>query len=88
MRSFVGCILEAFLLPHFLVLVDEPEAFLHPQNARVLGQMLASEKPKNRQLFLATHSVHLLLGLLDSPSGKIRVVRIQRDTAITIRCAN
>ncbi len=78
-RSFVGCILEGVLTPHLVVCIDEPEAFLHPQHARVLGRMLSSAKPPNRQLFIATHSVHLLLGLLDAVSSQIRVVRIRRE---------
>jgi ABC-type cobalamin/Fe3+-siderophores transport system ATPase subunit len=78
-RSFAGCILEGVLTPHPVVLLDEPEAFLHPQHARVLGRMLASAKPKSRQLLIATHSVHLLLGLLDAEPGFIRVIRITRD---------
>lgn len=78
-RSFVGCLLEGVLTPHPLVLIDEPEAFLHPQHARILGRMLALEKPKGRQLFIATHSLHLLLGLLDANRPAIRVVRIRRD---------
>jgi hypothetical protein len=41
--------------------------------------MLALAKPKDRQLFIATHSVYLLLGLLDSGTSLIRVVRLRRD---------
>ncbi len=78
-RSFVGCILESVLAPHPVVFIDEPEAFLHPQHARTLGRLLASDRPTGRQLFIATHGIHVLLGLLDSPQSKIRVVRLRRD---------
>jgi ABC-type transporter Mla maintaining outer membrane lipid asymmetry ATPase subunit MlaF len=78
-RSFAGCILEGVLAPHPVVLIDEPEAFLHPQHARILGRMLAATKATDRQLFIATHSLHLLLGLLDSVETVIRVVRVRRD---------
>ena len=78
MRSFVGCLLHALVGDRSIVLMDEPEAFLHPPQARMLGSMLATNKPSGRQLVIATHSGDLLHGLLDS--GKpIQVVRLTRD---------
>lgn len=78
MRSFVGCLLHALIGDRSIVLLDEPEAFLHPPQARMLGSMLATNKPLGRQLVIATHSGDLLHGLLDS--GKpIRVIRLTRE---------
>ena len=82
MRSFVGCLLLATVVDNSLILVDEPEAFLHPPQARQLGRMLAKDKPFGRQLFLATHSGDFLRGLLSAESSHIRVLRIRRDGSI------
>src|SRR5690606_12158093 len=71
-------LLHALVVEHPVVLIDEPEAFLHPPQARLLGQMLVKEAPENRQLFVATHSSDFLRGLLDTDSSRVRVVRIQR----------
>lgn len=84
MRSFVGCMLYAHVLEYFVVLIDEPEAFLHPPQARLIGHTLAYDKPQNRQLFLATHSGDLLRGLLDAEQANVRVVRIRREGSINI----
>lgn len=83
MRSFTGLLLyTSFLSRYSIVLIDEPEAFLHPPQARLIGKMLAKDLPTDRQLFLATHSEDLLKGLLDSGNQNIKVVRIRREGVI------
>lgn len=82
MRSFVGVLLNAFISNHSLLFIDEPEAFLHPPQARLLGKMLAKDLPSERQLFLATHSEDFLKGLLDANISKLKIIRIQRDGSI------
>jgi hypothetical protein len=82
MRSFVGVLLHSLVVDHPVILIDELEAFLHPPQARLLGQMLIKEAPSDRQLFIATHSGDFLRGLLDSNSPRVRIVRIQRKGSI------
>jgi AAA15 family ATPase/GTPase len=82
MRSFVGVLLNAFISNHSILFIDEPEAFLHPPQARLLGKMLAKDLPSERQLFLATHSEDFLKGLLDANISKLKIIRIQRNGAI------
>ena len=82
MRSFVGVLLNAFISEHSILFIDEPESFLHPPQARLLGKMLAKDLPSTRQLFLATHSEDFLKGLLDANTNKLRIIRIQRDGLI------
>lgn len=82
MRSFVGVLLNAFISYHSILFIDEPEAFLHPPQARLLGIMLAKDLPSARQLFLATHSEDFLKGLLDAKITKLKIIRIQRDGLI------
>ncbi len=78
-KSFVGVVLYALLNPRDVLLVDEPEAFLHPPQARVLGKMLAAELPAATQMFCATHSGDFLKGLLDRDKGNVHVVRVRRS---------
>lgn len=82
MRSFVGVLLNAFISNHSILFIDEPEAFLHPPQARLLGKMLAKDLPSERQLFLATHSEDFLKGLLDSNVQNLKIIRIQRKDSI------
>jgi len=78
MRSFASVLLDTFTSDYCVTLIDEPEAFLHPPQARLLGKMLAKHNPQNRQLFISTHSEDFLQGLLDANSDNIIVVRIDR----------
>jgi len=82
MRSFVGVLLNSFISNHNLLFIDEPEAFLHPPQARLLGKMIAKELPTERQLFLATHSEDFLKGLLEANTSNLKIVRINRDYSV------
>lgn len=82
MRSFVGVLLNAFISNHSILFIDEPEAFLHPPQARLLGKMLAKDLPSKKQLFLATHSEDFLKGLMDAKISNLKIVRIQRKGSV------
>lgn len=78
MRSFAGILFEVFTTQKSVTMIDEPEAFLHPPQARLLGRMLVKNKPNDRQLFISTHSEDFLKGLLDADSDNVKIVRINR----------
>ena len=80
MGSFASVILHllAPITPTVLIL-DEPEAFLHPPQARLLGEIIATERSSQTQLFLATHSPDVLHGLINVASDRLRVLRVQRE---------
>lgn len=82
MRSFASILLHTFTSDYSITLIDEPEAFLHPPQARVLGKMLAKNNPSNRQLFISTHSEDFLQGLLDADNENVMVIRINREDNI------
>jgi len=86
MRSFVGVLLNTFVSHYPILLIDEPEAFLHPPQARLLGKMLANDLPAGRQLILATHNEDFLKGLLDAEAANLKIIRIQRDGNINRVC--
>ena len=79
MRSFATVILH-LLAPTTpsILLIDEPEAFLHPPQARLLGQLIAKHRSSRAQLFVATHSADILNGLLQVVPDKLRLLRIRR----------
>ncbi|MEI7462350.1 MAG: AAA family ATPase [Pirellula sp.] len=79
MRSFAGCVMATFASPALVQLVDEPEAFLHPPQARYIGRLLTKQKPNWRQLIIATHSGELLRGALDSEVDNLKIIRLSRD---------
>jgi hypothetical protein len=77
-RSFVGLLLHSIVrMP--LILIDEPEAFLHPSHARLLGRVLVERTPDDGQLIIATHSDDVLQGVLEVRDRPIRVIRLTRE---------
>lgn len=79
MRSFAGVLLASSVGRESILLIDEPEAFLHPPQARLLGATLVEESDSARQLFIATHSTDVLRGVLDANSPNVKVLRIRRS---------
>jgi len=82
MRSFAGIVLDTFTSNYTITLIDEPEAFLHPPQARLLGKMLAKNNPNKRQLFISTHSEDFLKGLIDSDNENVKIIRINRNADV------
>lgn len=78
MVSFTGVLLSLLIENYSVYLIDEPESFLHPPQARVLGTEIP-ELLGNRQAFISTHSEHFLKGLLEAAQDRIKVVRISRS---------
>lgn len=79
MRSFMGLLLNITASAYPIILVDEPEAFLHPPQARLIGKMLGDQKDPDAQVLVATHDSDVLRGLLDSSVRELTVVRLVRD---------
>jgi energy-coupling factor transporter ATP-binding protein EcfA2 len=75
-RSYVGLLLHMSAGTHQIILVDEPEAFLHPPQAQLLGRVLA-ERAQTRQAFIATHSSNIVQGALEAgtPTTIVRITR-------------
>lgn len=77
-RSFVGMICALVALDKPIILLDEPEAFLHPPQAYQLGEILAKTVKDSQQIFISTHSVDFLKGLVNASQDTV-VVRITRS---------
>lgn len=85
-KAFMGLALNILAGAAQVLLVDEPEAFLHPGQARALGRWLAKEAhARDKQVLLATHDRDLVLGLLDSDSP-VKMIRVRRSGSNTNLC--
>jgi len=80
MRSLAGILMGLFVLDRSIYLLDEPEAFLHPGQARELGKLIASEVKEDSQIFISTHSEEFIKGLLDSKSDKVKMISVERES--------
>jgi hypothetical protein len=78
-RSFVGLMLATVTAYFPILLMDEPEAFLHPPQANLLGRKLATQMPERTQVVIATHSIDVLEGVLADPAVDVTVGRLTRE---------
>ncbi|MDU1463066.1 MAG: AAA family ATPase [Corynebacterium sp.] len=79
MQSVLGILLALFADDRPIVLLDEPEAFLHPPQAHRLGQILRKvAEQEGRQIFCATHDKNLLSGLAGGEKETLSIIRLQR----------
>lgn len=79
MRSFMGILLTLLTGDQRILLLDEPEAFLHPPQARLLGRKLAEAAPDGKQIIAATHSADIVIGALEAAQTAVTIVRVNRE---------
>jgi AAA15 family ATPase/GTPase len=78
-RSFVGIVLSLLFSKDRIILLDEPEAFLHPAQSRYLGKWIADNSDKlSGQIIISTHNANFLSGLLQSDK-KVDIYRLNRN---------
>lgn len=76
MKAFTGMLLELRAGDPKIMIIDEPEAFLHPTLAYKLGREIAQTASQGeKQVFVSTHSSQFLMGAIQSGS-KVNVVRL------------
>lgn len=81
-KAYTGIIAGVLCTDYRVILIDEPEAFLHPPLARKLGvylPKLMSERTGN--VFAATHSADFLTGCIQSGQD-VDVIRLTFENSV------
>jgi len=75
-KAFSGILLQLIAGDPRIIVVDEPEAFLHPSLARTLGKALATAAhSEGKYVFASTHSSEFLMGAIQS-GAVVNIVRL------------
>ena len=85
-KAFAGIITEIIAGDPAILLIDEPEAFLHPALSFNLGKEIAlASSGSEKRLFVSTHSPNFVMGCIQS-GAPINIVRLTyRDNMATAR---
>lgn len=84
LRSAVGLLMPLIAQTTPVMLVDEPEAFLHPPQARSLGRAVARLATKKEiQIILATHDRNFLMGLLECKEADLSILNLTREGPVS-----
>lgn len=81
-KSFTGILLYLMLDYYSTFLLDEPESFLHPPQANIMGRIIGETLRNNQQAFISTHSEEIIKGLLDVCPERVKIIRITREEDI------
>ncbi|WP_168452489.1 AAA family ATPase [Sphingopyxis microcysteis] len=74
-RAYCGVVAAAATTDRSIVLIDEPEAFLHPPQALLMGRALARLNGMGAQVFVATHSAEVLRGIIGETTD-VQILRL------------
>jgi predicted ATPase len=75
-KAFTGIIITIIAGDPKIILIDEPEAFLHPALASDLGKEVGKSIESNsKNLFVSTHSAHFLMGCIQSGTP-LNIIRL------------
>ena len=83
-NAYVGMLGALYASEYKVILIDEPEAFLHPALARTLGKQIALQA-KERHVYIATHSSEFLMGAVEA-GVPVRILRLQFQDGIAASC--
>lgn len=85
-KAFVGIMAEIIAGDPKILLIDEPEAFLHPAVSHNLGKEIAiASGSQKKNLFVSTHSSRFVMGCIQS-GVPVNIVRLTyRDNVPTAR---
>ncbi|WP_339036922.1 AAA family ATPase [Bradyrhizobium symbiodeficiens] len=78
MRTFAGMLMSLLVTPRSILLIDEPEVFLHPPQIRRLAEAMV-EASLNCQIIVATHNDEFVRALLDHSGERVTVARLERS---------
>lgn len=83
-RSFAGIVIGLLICKKRIILLDEPEAFLHPAQAYFLGKWIGEHCDElGSQLIICTHSSNFLSGILTGTKD-LDIFRLSRKGNQTI----
>jgi ABC-type cobalamin/Fe3+-siderophores transport system ATPase subunit len=81
-KALTGIITETIAGDPIILLIDEPEAFLHPALAFLLGKEMAQTSASaGKRLFVSTHSANFVMGCLQSGAA-VNIVRLTYSQAV------
>lgn len=82
-RAFLTIMLAIVSGNYTLILIDEPELFLHPPQARRLAEILFKSRHPGARIVISTHSSDIVQGFVSACEGRnLAITRMTRKGSI------
>ena len=79
LKAYIKILYSLFNPSKEIILIDEPEAFLHSPQRRSLGQFIVENATNGKQVFISTHDSEFLRGVMTSASIDVQVIHLKND---------
>lgn len=80
-KAYTGLLLRLVAGNENVILIDEPEAFLHPDLSFKIGKEIGRFSSEGKQIFISTHSTSFLMGVIHS-GANADIIRLTYDGTI------
>lgn len=83
-KAYLKIIYSLFHPAKEIIIIDEPEAFLHPPQRRSLGKFIAQNASNGKQIFISTHDSEFLRGVLTNATQDVQIIHLKNKNGV--RC--
>ncbi|MFA5773051.1 MAG: ATP-binding protein [Candidatus Paceibacterota bacterium] len=77
LKAYLKILYALFNPAKDVIIIDEPEAFLHSPQRRSLGKFIADNASSGKQIFISTHDSEFLRGVLTNTTCDTQVVHLK-----------
>jgi AAA15 family ATPase/GTPase len=77
LKAYLKILYAIFNPSKDIIIIDEPEAFLHSPQRRSLGKFIAENASSGKQIFISTHDSEFLRGVLTNTTRDTQVIHLK-----------
>lgn len=82
LKAYLKILYALFNPAKDVIIIDEPEAFLHSPQRRSLGKFIANNASNGKQIFISTHDSEFLRGVLTNTTRDTQVIHLKEKQGI------
>lgn len=77
LKAYMRILFSLFNDAKEIIIIDEPESFLHSPQRRSLGKFIAENATSGKQIFISTHDSEFLRGILTNTSQNAQIIHLK-----------
>ncbi len=82
LKAYLKILYALFNPAKDVIIIDEPEAFLHSPQRRSLGKFIADNASNGKQIFISTHDSEFLRGVLTNTTRDTQVIHLKEKAGV------
>jgi predicted ATPase len=82
LKAYLKILYALFNPAKDIVIIDEPEAFLHSPQRRSLGKFIAENATSGKQIFISTHDSEFLRGVLTNTTQDTQIIHLKNNAGV------